>query len=108
MEFLKRLFGSGSNGVKQPDIPFGRYSDTYKTPQQYDAWDTSLEAFEKKEYLKSYRLFFSYLRDEQVNNVLVEEIDGQIKFELLQGSSGPGSTTLCRRDEEVRKETFVS
>ena len=86
MNFLKRLFGSGSNGAKQPNIPFGRYSDTYKTPQQYDAWDASLEAFEKKEYLKSYRLFFSYLRDEQVDNVLVEEVDGQIKFELLQGS----------------------
>jgi len=86
MEFFRRLFNSGSNRVKQPNIPFGRYSDTYKTVEQYNAWDASLEAFEKKEYLTAYRLFFSYLSDKDVKNVQIEEVDNQINFELQQGS----------------------
>ena len=69
-----------------PHIYFGRYSDAYKTSRQYDAWDAALEYFEKKEYLRSYIAFFEYLRDEKEDNVSWKETDGQLHFELLQGS----------------------
>ena len=85
MGLFDRLFGSSKEEV-QPDIPFGRYTDSYKTPEQYDAWDLSLEEFEKGNYMESYRLFFKYLRDDTCNNVQAEEVNGQINFQLLQGS----------------------
>ena len=86
MGFFDKLFGLELEDVVQPSINFGRYTDTYKTPTQYDAWDKALDAFEKKDYLASFRLFFKYLRDEHVDNVNVVEKDGQLNFELLQGS----------------------
>ncbi len=86
MGFFDKIFGLDLEDVVQPNIPFGRYTDSYKSAAQYDAWDQSLEAFEKKRYLDSYRLFFQYLQDNYINNVRVEEADGQINFELLQGS----------------------
>jgi len=86
MGLFDRLFGSGDKEETQLKIPFGRYTDSYKTPEQYDAWDLSLEEFEKGNYLESYRLFFKYLRDDTCNNVQAEEVNGQINFQLLQGS----------------------
>jgi len=86
MGFFNKIFGFDSEEMAQPHIPFGRYTDTYKTPAQYDAWDKALEAFEKKQYLASFRLFFQYLRDESADNVKVLEEAGQLNFELLQGS----------------------
>jgi len=86
MGLFDRLFGSGKKENTQPKIPFGRYTDSYKTPEQYDAWDLSLEEFEKGNYMESYRLFFKYLGDDSCNNVQAEEVNGQINFQLLQGS----------------------
>jgi hypothetical protein len=86
MNLLDRLFGIGSKAPKQPDVRFGRYTDSYKMPQQYEAWAASLDFFEKKDYLNSYLAFFEYLRDEKEDNVRWNLADGTIEFELLQGS----------------------
>lgn len=87
MDFLNRLFGQ-SSAPKQPDIPFGRFSDAYKSDVQQEAFDRSLELFEKGEYLAAYRDFFLYLADEeaQTPNVTWQETDGILTFELWQGS----------------------
>jgi hypothetical protein len=87
MSFFSKLFGQ-NNEVEQPQpqIKFGRYTDSYKTKFQYDNWDKALDQFEEENYLESYRAFFNYLKDERENNVNFEEEDGQIKFEILQGS----------------------
>lgn len=86
MSFLDRLFGSKEEADVQPDIRFGRYSDSYKVSANYDAWDKSLEKFEEEQYLDSYKAFFDYLRDDEEDNVRWTAENGGIKFEIFQGS----------------------
>ena len=86
MGFFDRLFGSSTEKEPQPDIKFGRYSDSYKESDNYDAWDVALEKFDEGAYLESYREFFRYLRDEKEKNVKFREENGGISFELYQGS----------------------
>jgi len=86
MGFFDRFFGSVVENISQPDIAFGRYSDSYKSKAQYAAWETSLDLFEKGDYLASFKAFFTYLRDEKEDNVVFKEEAGTIHFELTQGS----------------------
>ncbi len=87
MSLFNRLFGNTSQPEQpQPDIRFGRYSDSYKNQVQYTAWDTSLKAFEKGDILESARQFLVYIRDEREDNVHWKEENGGIRFELMQGS----------------------
>ena len=87
MSFWNRLFGSKAEPTKpQPRINFGRYTDTYKQEQQYEAWDAALNKFEEQDYLGSYDALFRYLRDDREDNVRWIEENGNIKFEILQGS----------------------
>ena len=86
MGFFNRIFGSTGSDEPQPDISFGRYSDSYKTEDNYKAWDKSLESFENKEYMECYRQFFLYLGDEDERNVKFWEEGEGIRFELYQGS----------------------
>ena len=86
MEFLTRLFGI--QNTSQPDIPFGRYSDAYKLEEHQQYFDRSLEAFEQGDPLAAYHSFFSFLKDEDAKepNIIWEESNGEIRFELWQGS----------------------
>ncbi len=86
MGLLDRLFGSGVEEKQQPKISFGRYTDSYKPPSRYDAWDEAQELFENEQFLESYKRFFQYLRDEDEDNVRCEEVKGGLEFELYQGS----------------------
>ncbi len=66
---------------------FGRYSDTFKEPVKYKAWEAALTHYEKDEYEDAYKCFFQYLRDEREDNVhWADRPAGGIKFEILQGS----------------------
>lgn len=86
MGFFDRLFGTTTKEDPQPDIRFGRYSDSYKEPGNYDAWDLAIEKFEEEDYLSSYDHFFRYLRDEREDNVKWWEDGEGIRFECYQGS----------------------
>ena len=86
MGFFNRIFGYGYVETPQPDISFGRYSDSYKTAENYKAWDDSLEHFEQAHYLECFKTFFKYLRDDNEDNVKYWEEKGGLKFELYQGS----------------------
>lgn len=86
MSIFDRLFNGHEEVKVQPDIRFGRYSDSYKEGINYDAWDKALEQFEGAQYLDSYKSFFNYLRDEEEDNVKWWEEDEGIKFEIYQGS----------------------
>lgn len=86
MGLFDRLFGNTGGEESRPDIRFGRYSDSYKTVDSYQAWDQSLAAFEAGNYLDAYRAFFAYLRDDSENNVRLREDDQGLHFELFQGS----------------------
>ena len=88
MSLFDRLFRTSNAGVSttQLDIKFGRYTDSYKTPLNYQAWEQSLALFEEDKYLDAYRAFFQYLRDEREDNVRWWTEDGTLRFELYQGS----------------------
>lgn len=91
MSFFKKIFGTReqehtflSDG--EPDIKFGRYSDSFKNEQQVEKWRKALALFKEKEYINSYKHFFMYLRDDDADNVKITEGDNEILFEVYQGS----------------------
>ncbi|MCB0376271.1 MAG: hypothetical protein KDD04_10160, partial [Sinomicrobium sp.] len=86
MGFLDRLFGNGSEEQAQPNIRFGRYSDSYKSASSYQAWDKALEKFDEGDFLDAYRAFFLYLRDDNEENVRIQELEDGFHFDLYQGS----------------------
>lgn len=86
MGLLDRLLGHTSEDQSQPDIRFGRYSDSYKETANYEAWEAALERFEKEDFLGCYEAFLNYLRDEDEDNVRWKAEGNGIRFELLQGS----------------------
>lgn len=106
MDFITRLFGFQKTD-SQPDIPFGRFSDAYKSDAQQQAFDRALEAFEQGEHLAAYRDFFTFLKDEDAKepNILWQEKDGEISFELWQGSQ---HITGFANAEKVKAESKVA
>jgi hypothetical protein len=86
MGFWERLRYGKAEDVTQPNIKFGRYTDSYKTTANYAAWDRALLTFENENYLESYRQFLTYLADEREENLRFWEENEGIRFELFQGS----------------------
>lgn len=86
MGLFDKLWGTKTKEEVQQNIRFGRYTDSYKLPANYEAWEKSLVAFQDGDYLESYCQFFKYLRDEQEDNVRYRREDDRIVFELFQGS----------------------
>ncbi|GAB4496324.1 MAG: hypothetical protein OHK0019_27790 [Saprospiraceae bacterium] len=104
MSIFDRLFGSGKNPTT-PDIPFGRYTDAYKTEAQQRAFDRSLELFDEGKHLEAYRDFMTYLKDPQTDNIEWREENGTLHFEFWQGSQRiVGSAT----NEKVKAESKIA
>lgn len=111
MGIFGRLFGTEGNTPEQPDIHFGRYSDSYKSPSNYEAWDKALDAFEAENYLESFKHFFVYLGDERANNVLVESTESGLHFELFQGSrriTGFADGQKLKAEAKIAKATSLN
>lgn len=86
MGFFKNLFFTNQSVDNQPEIQFGRFSDSYKEEEKYDAWDRALEHFEAESYVNSYREFFKYLMDDDLENVKLDYKNGMLNFTIYQGS----------------------
>ena len=86
MNIWSRFFNKQEETKEGPIIRFGRYSDSYKSAENYQAWDDALLKFEHQDYLGCFRDFFRYLRDDSEDNVKYRETDKGIEFELFQGS----------------------
>lgn len=86
MNFFKNIFSSKSVETADPNIKFGRYSDSYKSEEKYDHWDKSVEHFENKEYFACYQLFFDYLKDDKSDNVHITDDGEKLEFVIYQGS----------------------
>ncbi len=87
MSLLDRLFGRTKPAEPQPEIPFGRYSDSYKEESNHQAWTDALEHFENERYLESFESFFRYLRDDSEDNVRFWAAGKDaLHFEFYQGS----------------------
>ena len=103
MGFFNQLFGK--RPPVPPSIPFGRYTDAFKTEEQIAAWNRSLELFDKGEHLHAYTEFFAYLRDDALDNVRWTRSDDALEFELQQGSQ---RVTGQATEEKVVAESKVA
>lgn len=108
MGILERIFNlGGAKNNPQPDIPFGRFSDAYKTDAQSRAFDQALQLFDKGELMEAYRNFFFYLRDENApENVSTREENNTIYFEFWQGSRlirGSAGLDCVKAESKVAK-----
>lgn len=84
MGFWDQLKG---NKRENPEISFGRYSDAYKSGEQYAAWDKSLKLFEENKYLESIHEFVHYLENKGSANIQIKERSTDMfGFTLYQGS----------------------
>jgi len=82
-----KLFGWGKKEpTSGPPIPFGRYSDNNKTIEKTKRWTDSDNLYKEKKYAESIDAFFDYLRDDAVDNVLLERNGEDFKFQIFQGS----------------------
>lgn len=90
MKLIDRFFPS-HKPPQQPDIPFGRYTDAYKSKAQTDLFNRAIEQFESGERLDAYRSFLNYLKDERTSENIEwhEETEGEqmtLHFRFWQGS----------------------
>lgn len=88
MDFFSNFFSaiSTKDDIENPAIQFGKYSDRNKTPEQLQKWQQAVELFKQQKYLDAYELFFQYLKDPEIENVVYNKVSSQITFELYQGS----------------------
>ncbi len=88
MSIWDTLFGRspGYDPTNGPDFSFGRYTDAFKTPENYAAWDKALKTFEKGKYLQSIEAFMAYLYDPREDNVKWHAEGDKLYFEFYQGS----------------------
>ncbi len=84
MDIWDRFFKWKGEAETYPEL--GRFSDLYKDEKQYDAWDISLEKFEQESYHDSIQYFLRYIKDDSLQNVKWQKIEGGLRFEILQGS----------------------
>jgi len=87
MSFLDQWFKKKSKPLADDvyETAFGRYTDAYKLPAQYEAWDRAIENFEKQEYKNALLDFVEYIRGTEPANVLMYD-DKQVHFDIWQGS----------------------
>ncbi len=107
MNFIRRLLNFGHSQKKStPDIPFGRFSDAYKSADQQQKYDKSLDLFERDEQMESYRLFLDSLRNAKDDNIKWHEADGVLYFEFWQGSQlikGVMDTDMVKAESKIAK-----
>jgi hypothetical protein len=87
MSFLDQWFKKKSKpaGADVYETVFGRYTDAYKSPAQYEAWDRAIENFEKQEYKNALLDFVEYIRGSEPANVLMYD-EKLVHFDIWQGS----------------------
>jgi integrase len=85
MKLFSGLFGTPAD-KNEPNIQFGRFTDSYKSDEKYASWDTSIELFESEKYIQSYKYFLDFLMVEHANNVTYQQVHGKITFTISQGS----------------------
>jgi len=86
MSLFGRFFNNKTQNLDAPNIPFGRFSDAYKTDAQHLSWENAVAAFEREDYLNSLELFLAYLKNDNQNNVKSWIENGSLQFEIIQGS----------------------
>lgn len=104
MSFFEQIFGWGKK-PERPDIPFGRYTDAYKTEAQQQAFDRSLELFDEGKHMEAYLDFMTYLKDPQSDNIEWREENGALHFQFWQGSQRVSGVATS---EKVKVESKIA
>ncbi|WP_027420482.1 hypothetical protein [Crocinitomix catalasitica] len=98
MSFFKKLFGGSSAAevtgstinqkvnITQLPISFGRFSESSRSKEQLKYWTSSVAKYNTKNYYESYKDLLAYLKDEASDSIKVESNNGELNFELIQGS----------------------
>ncbi len=87
MGLFDNWFGNTKESNNQPNVSFGRYSDSYKTDKQYKAWQDALILFDEGKHFDAYEAFFDYLKDPDAENLYYQRLgDTHFDFEFYQGS----------------------
>jgi hypothetical protein len=109
MNWLEKLFGkkeksqdlsqpgSNANGPEKAgprkisafegmNIQFGRYSDNNKSQMKTQSWYVAEDRYKEKRYTEALSRFFEYLRDDDAQNVAVQQEGDKFTFTILQGS----------------------
>lgn len=85
MSFFSKIFSPGTK-TPDPDIQFGRFTDTYKEDTKYKSWELSIENFENEKYLVAYAHLLDFLSIENHKNLMYKKNNGKIQFSIFQGS----------------------
>jgi len=85
MNYFSRLFKAKAELI-EPDIQFGRFTDSYKSDEKYTIWQKSIDLFENEKYLFSFKALLEFLTVEDKNNVTYHLDQGKLTFSLTQGS----------------------
>lgn len=85
MSIFSKLFKNVPKS-SDPEIQFGRFTDTNKSDEKYKSWDNAIEDFENEKYLAAYTHFFDFLTNESESNVVYKKGNGKISFSIFQGS----------------------
>lgn len=64
---------------------FGRFTDAYKSTEQYEAWDKAVLHFENRDFQDAIAEFINYIQDTSEHNVS-KLASGALDFDILQGS----------------------
>ncbi len=67
-------------------VSFGRYSDTYKSKEQYEAWDRSLKSYEEEKVQDSIRFLMEYIKNQKADNIFLTESNGDLNILIYHGS----------------------
>jgi hypothetical protein len=70
----------------EPEIDFGRYSDNNKSLEKVEKWNEAEALFKQKDFFGSINAFFEYLKDDEIENVILEKEEKGGKFQFFQGS----------------------
>ncbi len=104
MSIFENWFGNNKSN-NEPNLNFGRYTDSNKSPTQYKHWEQALISFESEDFIQSLESFFLYLKDENLENVSWENTNGAIYFQFYQGSRRIFGNI---KDNYFRAEAFIA
>lgn len=68
------------------EMNFGRFTDAFRKKPYADKWTECEKLYNEKKYGESYKIFFDYLKDPEIENVFYTVENDSIKFQLIQGS----------------------
>jgi hypothetical protein len=87
MSFWEKWMGKKETSTKAVtfDAQLGRFTDAYKTADQYHAWDKALIHFEQRDYPDAINEFIRYIKDPGSDNVIKPDALTS-DFNVLQGS----------------------